>query len=108
MIPPERIAEQLDALRHQIARNATDVREVELRAADASEEYLRAYARAYAEAVGTAKERDQAATLASLPARRVRDRAQIEVAYLKQRARDVEAQQSNLQTLARIALGGAS
>lgn len=108
MRTPEQIAEQLDALRHQIARNATDVREVELRAADATEDYLRQYARAYAATEGSVKEREQQATLDTLPARRVRDRALIEVAYVKQRARDTEAQQSNLQTQARIAVGGAS
>ncbi len=108
MMHPDRILEQLNALRHQIARTATDLRDAELRAADATEEHLRAYATAYKSAEGTQKDREQQATLDSLPSRRARDRALIEVAFIKQRARDVELQQSNLQTQARLMGGGVS
>ena len=108
MMTPEQIVAQLDALRHQIARNATDIREVELRAADAAEEHLRAYAVAYVAAIGAVEERKQQAIVATLPARRLRDRTEIEMRFVRQRAHDVESQMSNLQTQARLIMGGAS
>jgi hypothetical protein len=107
MMTADEIVRQLDALRAQIARSATDIRDCELRAADASEEHSRAYAVAYVAATGSVEERRQAAILATLPARRLRDRAEIEMRFVKQRAHDLEAQQSNLQTQARL-IGGAS
>lgn len=108
MMTVTQIVEQLNSLRHQIARSATDLRESELRAADATEEHLRAYATAYRDARGTLKDREQQAILQTLATRRARERALIEVNYLKQRARDLEAQQTNLQSQARLIVGGAA
>jgi ABC-type phosphate transport system auxiliary subunit len=99
---PEQVIAELDALRAQIARNAVEIRDIELRATDDAEKYATEYATAYRRATGAIEERKQQATLDTTRFRAARDRSAIEVAFMKQRGRDIEAQQSNLQTQARL------
>ncbi|MBA8847406.1 hypothetical protein [Microcella alkalica] len=91
MKTPDQIITELDAIRIQIARNATEVRELELRAVTEAESFATEYANAYKRASGSIEERKQQATL---------DTARFKAA--KERGRDLEAQQSNLQTQARL------
>lgn len=102
MKTPEQIITELDALRVQIARNATEVRDLELRAVTDADTYATEYATAYRRATGSVEERKQTATLETARFKAAKERAAIEVAFVKQRGRDLEAQQSNLQTQARL------
>lgn len=102
MKTPEQIISELDAIRVQIARNATEVRELELRAVTEAESFATEYANSYKRATGSIEERKQQATLDTARFKAAKERAAIEVAYVKQRGRNLEAQQSNLQTQARL------
>lgn len=102
MKTPEQIIAELDAIRVQIARNANEVRDLELRAVTDADTYATEYANAYKRATGSIEERKQQATLDTHRFKAAKERAAIEVAYVKQRGRDLEAQQSNLQTQARL------
>lgn len=99
---PNQIIDELDAIRVQIARNATEVRDVELRAVTDAELFATEYATAYRRATGSIEERKQTAALETARFKSARDRSAIEVAYVKQRGRDLEAQQSNLQSQAKL------
>lgn len=102
MKTPDALITELDAIRVQIARNATEVRELELRAVTEAESFATEYANSYKRATGSIEERKQQATLDASRFKAAKERAAIEVAYVKQRGRDLEAQQSNLQTQARL------
>lgn len=102
MKTPDALIAELDAIRVQLARNATEVRDLELRAVTDAESYATEYATAYRRASGSVEDRKQQAHLDTARFKAAKDRAAIEVAYVKQRGRDLEAQQSNLQTQARL------
>ena len=102
MKSPADIITELDALRAQIARSANETREAELRAADESDAFTREYATAYKRASGSVEDRKQTATLETIRFKTSKDRALIELAFVKQCGRDLESQQSNLQTQARL------
>lgn len=102
MKTPDALITELDAIRVQIARNATEVRELELRAVTEAESFATEYANSYKRATGSIEERKQQAVIDTARFKAAKDRAAIEVAYVKQRGRDLEAQQSNLQTQARL------
>lgn len=102
MKTPETVISELDFLRAQIARNATDIREMELKAAEESETFTREYATAYKRAEGSVEDRKQTALLDTARFKAAKDRALIELAFVKQRGRDLEFLQSNLQTQARL------
>lgn len=99
---PEQIITELDGLRSQIARSANEAREAEIRAADEGDAFTREYATAYKRAAGSIEDRKQSAALETIQFKSSKDRALIELAFVKQRARDLESQQSNLQTQARL------
>lgn len=100
------IIQQLDAIRGQLSRTAEEIRDAEVAADEAERDYKRESALAYRRATGSIDDRKQQAYLDTEEFVKQRDRTASVVNYLKMRRANLEIEQSNLQTQARILTTG--
>lgn len=108
MKSPQQVIEQLDAIRVQLSRTAEDIRDAEVAADQADRDYKRESALAYRRATGSIDDRKQQAVLDCEQFTKERDRTASVLSYLKMRRANLEIEQSNLQTQARILIAGVS
>lgn len=107
MKSPAQLMEQLDVVRVQLSRTAEDIRDAEEAADQADRDYKRESALAYRRATGSIDDRKQQAILDVEQFTRERDRTASIVSFLKMRRANLEIEQSNLQTQARlVGMGG--
>lgn len=99
---PIAIVQQLDAIRHQIAGTAGEIRAAEIAADDTDRDFKREFAVAYRRASGSIDDRKHQATLDVEEFAKARDRAATILNYAKTRRANLEIEQSNLQTQARL------
>jgi hypothetical protein len=102
MKTPDTLLQQLDAIRVQLSRSAEDIRDAEINAGEAERDYKRESALAYRRATGSIDDRKQQAILDCEEFAKQRDRTAAVVNYLKMRRSNLEIEQSNLQTQARL------
>ena len=102
MKTPDQIVQQLDAIRTQMSRTAEEIRDAEITADDAERDYKRESALAYRRASGSIDDRKQQAILATEEFAKAKDRSASILNYVKMRRANLEIEQSNLQTQARL------
>lgn len=98
----QEIIEQLDTIRRHLSATAEEIRDAELAADQAERDYKRESALAYRRATGSIEDRKQQATLDCESFAAERDRTSAVLSYVKTRRANLEIQQSNLQTQARL------
>lgn len=98
----QQIIEQLDAIRNQLSRTAEEIRDAEVRADEAEHEHKRESALAYRRATGSVEDRKQQALLDTGEFAKARRDTSAVASYLKMRRANLEIEQSNLQTQARL------
>lgn len=106
MKTPDQIVQQLDAIRVQLSRTAEEIRDAELASDEAERDYKRESALAYRRASGSIDDRKQQAVLDTEEFTKQRDRTASVLNYLKLRRSNLEIEQSNLQTQARLITTG--
>lgn len=102
MKTPTQLIEQLEAVRADIARTAEPIRDAERALSEAASQYRIEQAAAYRRARGTVKDRDHEAVEAVKEFWRAKADAEAVLSYEKLRRANLELQQSNLQTQARL------
>lgn len=99
---PDSVIAELDQIKTEVAQRARLIQDAEKRALEADRLAKREFALAYKRASGSVEDRKQQATIDADDFFQARDDAQIALNYLRQRSKDLEQGQMNLQTQARL------
>ena len=99
---PDSIVRELDSIKNEVAKRARDIEQSEREYLATKREYDREYALAYRRASGPVEDRKQQAALDADSFAGARDDALVLFNYRRQRAKDLDQGQMNLQSQARL------
>ena len=99
---PDSIIRELDSIKNEVAQRARDIEQAERDYLSAKREYEREYALSYRRASGPVEDRKQQAALDAESFAGARDDALVLFNYRRQRSKDLDQGQMNLQSQARL------